>query len=250
MSVSSLNLKAVIVDDEPLARQIVREYLSHHPDIEVVAECANGFDAVKAVTELQPDLLFLDIQMPKLNGFEVLELIERKPAVVFTTAHDEFAVKAFEVHAVDYLLKPFSQDRFDQAMERLKRTLPSTSTTSLNELVSDVRRAAVPLDRVLIRDGAKVHIVPVATIDYIEAQDDYISIKAEGRSYLKQMTLSALEEQLDASKFIRVHRSYILNIERLSKIEPYAKDSRIAILKDGTRLQMSRAGYRKLREVL
>lgn len=243
---SSAKLKAVVVDDEPLARQIVREYLGRHQDIEVVAECANGFEVVKAVTELNPDVLFLDIQMPKLNGFEVLELIDRDVAVVFTTAHDEFAVKAFEVHAIDYLLKPFSQERFDEAVERARRTRPSARRKSLDELANDVHRSALPLDRILIRDGAKVHIIPAATIDYIEAQDDYVSIKAEGRTYLKQATLSALEKQLDAGKFIRIHRSYILNIERLAKIEPYAKDSRVVILKDGTRLQVSRAGYRKL----
>ncbi len=243
---SSVKLKAVVVDDEPLARQIVQEYLGRHQDIEVVAECANGFEVVKAVTELEPDMLFLDIQMPKLNGFEVLELIDRDVAVVFTTAHDEFAVKAFEVHAIDYLLKPFSQERFDEAVERARRTRPSARRKSLDELANDVRRSALPLDRVLIRDGAKVHIIPAATIDYIEAQDDYVSIKAEGRTYLKQATLSSLENQLDASKFIRIHRSYILNIERLAKIEAYAKDSRVVILKDGTRLRVSRAGYRKL----
>ncbi len=242
----SVKLKAVVVDDEPLARQIVQEYLGRHQDIEVVAECANGFEVVKTVTELEPDMLFLDIQMPKLNGFEVLELIDRNVAVVFTTAHDEFAVKAFEVHAIDYLLKPFSQERFDEAVERARRTRPSARKKSLDELANDVRRSAPPLDRILIRDGAKVHIIPAASIDYIEAQDDYVSIKAEGRRYLKQTTLSALEKQLDASKFIRIHRSYILNVERLAKIEPYAKDSRVVILKDGTRLRVSRAGYRKL----
>ncbi len=247
---ASRKINVIIVDDEPLARRIVREYLGRHPDMEVVAECANGFEAVKAVTELQPDILFLDIQMPKLSGFEVLELIERNIAVVFTTAHDQFAVKAFEVHALDYLLKPFSQERFDQAIERVRQSLPSTASTSLDELVRDVRRAAAPLDRLLIRSGAKVHIVPVNAIDYIEAQDDYVSIKTEGKSYLKQTTLSALEEQLDPNRFIRIHRSTILNIDRLVKIEPYAKDSRVAILKDGARLHVSRAGYQKLRALL
>lgn len=247
---SSSQCKAVIVDDEPLARQIVREYLSNHPDIVIAAECSNGFEAVKAVTELAPDILFLDIQMPKLNGFEVLELIDRDLAVVFTTAHDEFAVKAFEVHAVDYLLKPFSRERFDQAVLRARHMAPSASGVSLNSLMQDVRRAGAPVDRILIRDGAHVHIVPVAAISFLEAQDDYVSIKTEGKSYLKQTTLSALAEQLDPNRFIRIHRSFILNIERLSRIEPYAKDSRVAILHDGSRLPVSKSGYARIKKLL
>lgn len=244
---SEKKLSAIIVDDEPLARQLVREFLSHHPDIEIAAECANGFEAVKAVTELKPDILFLDIQMPKLNGFEVLELIEHDIVVIFTTAYDEFALKAFEVHAADYLLKPFRQERFDEALEQAKKKIGKRVSKTLDAIVGDSHTAHKPLERVLIRDGAKVNIIPVEKIDYIEAQDDYVSIKAEGKSHLKQTTLSTLEEELDATKFIRIHRSYILNIERLAKIEPYAKDSRVAILKDGTRLQVSRAGYAKLK---
>lgn len=247
---SSSQCKAVIVDDELLARQIVREYLSNHPDIVIAAECSNGFEAVKAVTELAPDILFLDIQMPKLNGFEVLELIDRDLAVVFTTAHDEFAVKAFEVHAVDYLLKPFSRERFDQAVLRARHMANSASGVSLNSLMQDVRRAGAPVDRILIRDGAHVHIVPVAAISFLEAQDDYVSIKTEGKSYLKQTTLSALAEQLDPNRFIRIHRSFILNIERLSRIEPYAKDSRVAILHDGSRLPVSKSGYARIKKLL
>ncbi len=247
---SSSQRKAIIVDDEPLARQIVREYLSNHPDIVLAAECSNGFEAVKAVTELAPDILFLDIQMPKLNGFEVLELIDRNLAVVFTTAHDEFAVKAFEVHAVDYLLKPFSRERFDHAVLRARHIVPSASGACLNSLMQDVRRAGAPVDRILIRDGAHVHIVPVGAISFLEAQDDYVSIKTEGKSYLKQTTLSALAEQLDPNRFIRIHRSFILNIERLSRIEPYAKDSRVAILHDGSRLPVSKSGYTRIKKLL
>jgi two-component system LytT family response regulator len=243
-------IKTVIVDDEPLARQLVREYLSHHADTEIVAECANGFDAVKGVTELKPDILFLDIQMPKLNGFEVLELIERDIVVIFTTAYDEFALRAFEVHAADYLLKPFSQERFDEALEQAKKKLGKRASGSLDAIVEDSHAAHKPLERILIRDGAKVNIIPVEKVDYIEAQDDYAAIKAEGKSHLKQITITSLEEQLDPRKFVRIHRSFILNIERLSKIELYAKDSRVAILKDGTRLQVSRSGYARLKEFL
>lgn len=241
-------LKAVIVDDEQLARQIVREFLSHHPDIEIVAECANGFEAVKAVTELKPDILFLDIQMPKLSGFEVLELIDHDVAVIFTTAYDEFALKAFEVHAADYLLKPFSRERFDEALEQAKKRIPDTAR--LDSLAEESALRTKPMERILVRDGAKVHVIPVEKIDYIEAQDDYVSIRVEGKNILKQARLSALEQQLDETKFIRIHRSFILNIERLAKIEPYAKDSRVAILRDGTRLQVSRAGYARLKEYL
>jgi two-component system LytT family response regulator len=249
--VSSHNLfKAVIVDDEPLARQLVHEYLSHHAEIDIVAECANGFEAVKAVSDFHPDILFLDIQMPKLNGFEVLELIEHDLTVIFTTAFDEFALKAFEVHAADYLLKPFSQERFDEALEQAKAKIGKRVSQSLDAIVDDSHSAHRPLERILIRDGAKVHIISTETIDYLEAQDDYVEIHADGKKHLKQTTLTTLEKELDEKKFVRIHRSYILNIERLAKIEPYAKDSRVAILKDGTQLQVSRSGYTKLKTLL
>lgn len=250
MATSEQKYNAVIVDDESLARQIVREYLSGHADIHIAAECANGFEAVKAVTELMPDILFLDIQMPKLNGFEVLELIEHDLAVVFTTAYDEFAVKAFEVHAADYLLKPFSKQRFDEALQQAKNKLGRPTGKAFNAIVEDSHSMHKPLERLLIRDGTKVHIIPAEQIDYIEAQDDYVAVKSGGKSHLKQTTLSKLEQDLAGEKFIRIHRSYILNIGRLAKIELYAKDSRVAILTDGTRLQVSRAGYTKLKEFL
>ncbi len=250
MPPSRNTLSAVIVDDEQLARQIVREFLLSHTDIQIIAECANGFEAVKAVTESKPDILFLDIQMPKLSGFEVLELIEHDLAVIFTTAYDEFALKAFEVHAADYLLKPFSQERFNEAVGQARKKLGANSANRLDAIIEESLLANKPVERILIRDGAKVHIIPSEKIDYIEAQDDYVAIKAEGKNHLKQTTLSTLEEGLDKKKFVRIHRSYILNMERLSKIELYAKDSRVAILTDGTRLQVSRAGYAKLKQHL
>jgi two-component system LytT family response regulator len=243
--------RAVIVDDEELARKLVVEYLSDHSDIEVVAECANGFEAVKAAAELSPDLLFLDIQMPKLDGFEVLDLLKKDIAVIFVTAYDEYALKAFEVHAVDYLLKPFSKDRFDEALVRAReRSGKNREAAKLAQIADEARHRATPIDRLLIRDGAKVHVIPVDTIDYIEAQDDYFLVRAEGKKLLRQGTLSSLEQELDPKHFPRIHRSYILNIDRLSKIELYAKDSRVAILTDGTRLQVSRAGYAKLKAML
>ena len=246
----SNKIRTLIVDDEDLARSLVREYLAAHPEVEVIGECANGFDAVKAITEMEPDLLFLDIQMPKLNGFEVLQLIEKNPAVVFVTAYDEYALKAFDVHAVDYLLKPFSKERFAEALLHVKETIGRKESRNLPRLVADEQPTKKPLDRLLIREGSKVHVIPVGKIDYIEAQDDYFSVRTEGKKLLKQGTLATLEEELDPQRFLRIHRSYILNIDRLSKIEPYAKDSRVAILTDGTRLQVSRAGYAKLKELL
>lgn len=243
-----MSIKAIIVDDEPLARQVVREYLSGHQDITVEAECANGFEAVKAVDELKPDLIFLDVQMPKLNGFEVLELIDHNAAVVFTTAYDEYALRAFEVHAADYLLKPFSRERFDEAVRQARARLSSAPV--LDALVEGNILSGKPAHRILVKDGAKVHIIPSHEIDYIEAQDDYAAIHAGGRTLLKQCTLGSLEHQLDPAMFIRTHRSYIININRLAKIEPYAKDSRVVILADGTRLQVSRSGYAKLKNLL
>lgn len=243
-------LKVIVVDDEPLARAVVREYLAAHPGIEVVAECANGFEAVKAVAELAPDLMFLDVQMPKLSGFEVLELIGRDLPVIFTTAYDQHALRAFEVHAVDYLLKPFSEERFAEALARARARLQAPSPDTVEALVSDARPRTGPLERVLIRDGSQVHVLPVGKIDYVEAQDDYVSFHAEGRQYLKDQTMAAVEAALDPARFVRIHRSYLLNIERIGRVELYAKDSRVAILRDGKRLPVSRAGYARLAKLL
>jgi two-component system, LytTR family, response regulator len=244
-------LRVVIVDDEPLARAVIREYLRAHADVEVLAECSNGFEAVKAVAEQSPDLVFLDVQMPKLNGFEVLELLGRDVPVVFTTAYDQYALRAFEVHAVDYLLKPFDERRFSEALSRARtRMATHQPSADLEALVSDTRRRQGPVERVLIRDGSQVHVLPVEKIDYIEAQDDYVSFKAEGKQYLKDQTMAALEATLDPNRFVRIHRSYLLNIDRIARVELYAKDSRVAILRDGIRLPVSRAGYARLAKLL
>ena len=238
-------MRVAIVDDELLARSVLREYLARHDDIDIVAECANGFDAVKAIAELEPELVFLDIQMPRLDGFEVAELIGAKTKLIFVTAYDQYALKAFECHALDYLLKPFSEQRFDQALAhaRANRSTPDT----VQMVAREAATRAAPLDRVLIRDGAKVHVIASARIDYIEAQDDYISIRSEGKSYLKSQRLSELEIQLDPAKFLRVHRSYLLNIDGIHRIEAATKDSHVAILRDETRIPVSKAGYQKLR---
>ncbi len=243
-------IRVLIVDDESLARSVLKEYLKEHTDAEVIGECANGFDAVKMITEQNPDLVFLDIQMPKLNGFEVLELIEKKVHVIFVTAFDQYALKAFEVHAADYLLKPFSRERFDEAMAQAKKHILSNSLPDIEDIAADAQPADKILERILVREGSQVHVIPAASIDYIEAQDDYVDIHAGGKAYLKQQRLSYLEAALDQKRFIRIHRSYILNIERMAKIELYAKDSRMVILKDGTKLNVSRAGYEKLRYLL
>ena len=247
-------IRAMIVDDEELARQVLREYLSAHPEVEVIAECSNGFEAVKAVAESKPDLVLLDIQMPKLDGFEVLELIGADAAaVIFVTAHDNHAIRAFEVHAVDYLLKPVSAARFEAALDRAKKRLrdhPPPAPVPAAELAAAARPPAQFLDRIPVRNGSKVFIIPVAKLDYVEAQDDYVALASQGTKHLKQQTIAALEAALDPSRFLRIHRSYIVNLERVVKIEPYAKDSHVAVLADGVQLPVSRAGYVRLRAFL
>jgi two-component system LytT family response regulator len=236
-------LRAVIVDDEELARAYLRELLRTHPEIEVAAECANGFEAVKAIAEVSPDLLFLDVQMPKLDGFEVLELIDPGPAVVFVTAFDQYAMRAFDAQAVDYLLKPFDADRFERAIERAK--------ARIGERTAPISRApAERPQRIVVKDGTRVHVIPLDKLDYIEAQDDYVALHSAGKSHLKQQSIAGLEATLDPARFVRIHRSAIVNLERVARIEPYGKDSRVAILTDGTRLPVSRTGYARLLEVM
>jgi two-component system LytT family response regulator len=246
-------IRAVIVDDEELARQVLREFLSSHPEVEIAAECANGFEAVKAVAEQKPDLVFLDIQMPKLDGFEVLELIGPGAAVVFVTAYDSYAIKAFEVHAVDYLLKPIGAERFEAALERAKERLGGKlpqQTLPPTELAAAARPPSQYLDRIPVRDGTRVFIIPVSKLDYAEAQDDYVALASEGKKHLKQQTISSLETALDPSRFLRIHRSYIVNLERVARVEPYSKDSHVAVLANGTQLPVSKAGYTRLRAFL
>jgi two-component system LytT family response regulator len=245
---SRARLRVVIVDDEEPARLALRQDLAALDDVEVVAECANGFEAVKVVADLRPDLILLDVQMPKLDGFEVLELVGGEVPVVFVTAYDEFAIKAFDVHAVDYLLKPVGQTRLAAALDRARAR--QTAGPSPAALKATARPPGAPLERVVIRDGAQVHVVAAEKIDYVEAQDDYVGIRTGGRTLLKEQTLGDLEGQLDARRFVRIHRSYLLNIERLSRVELYAKDSRLAILNDGTKLPVSRAGYQRLQQLL
>lgn len=249
MSSQQKRIGALIVDDEELARHIVRELLAAHPEIEVLAECANGFAAVKAFAEHKPSLIFLDVQMPKLTGFDVLELIGEDVCVIFTTAYDQYAMRAFEVHAVDYLLKPIGKQRFEEALEHAKRRL-GAKMPAASELAAAARAPQQFLERLVVKDGTKVTLIPVAKLDYAEAQDDYVALASQGKKHLKQQTIASLEACLDPNFFVRVHRSYIVNLERVTRIEPYGKDSRLAILADGTRLPVSRAGYARLKTLL
>lgn len=243
-------IRAVIVDDEELARQIVREMLKPYADIEIMAECANGFDAVRTISELKPDLVFLDIQMPKLDGFEVLELIGRDFAVIFATAYDEHALRAFEVHAVDYLLKPFRAERFDAALKRARERIGQKLPAQPEQLAAAARAPGQYAERIVVKDGTRVQIIPVAKLDYVEAQDDYIALASAGKKYLKQQTISSLEASLDPNTFVRIHRSCIVNLERVTRLEPFGKDTHVAILNDGARLPVSRAGHARLKDFL
>lgn len=241
--------RALIVDDEELARHIIRELLQPHSEIEVIAECANGFDAVKAFAEHKPDLVFLDVQMPKLTGFDVLELIGDEVSVIFVTAYDQYAMRAFEVHAVDYLLKPIGKQRFEEALERAKARL-GEKMPSAQKLADSARPPRQFLERVVVKDGTRVTLIPIAKLDYVEAQDDYVALASQGKKHLKQQTIASLEACLDPNCFVRIHRSYIVNLERVVRIEPYGKDSRLAILNDGARLPVSRTGYARLQSLL
>jgi two-component system LytT family response regulator len=242
MNLETRRIKVLIVDDEALARRLIREYLGSHPDIDIVGESEQGLDAVKDITEMNPDLVFLDIQMPKLTGLEVLELTSRKSGVIFTTAYDQYALKAFDLHAVDYLLKPFSQARFDEALAQARRSL-GIDAPALGQLLAD---AATRLTRILVRDRHQVHVLPVEQVAYVQAQDDYVCIRSEGRDYLKTQSLSELAAQLDPMQFVRVHRSYLLNLAHLQTLERSSKDSYVALTRCGQQIPISRAGYDRL----
>ena len=243
-------LRVLIVDDEEPARTLLREYLARAGGVEVVGECRNGFEAVKAVNDLQPDLLFLDIQMPKLNGFEVLELLGREVAVVFATAFDEHAIKAFEVNAVDYLLKPVSPERVSAALEKARKRVAARVPMPVAELAAAARPAGQTASRLVVRQGPRVHVIPADKLDYAEAQDDYVNLHAEGKAHLKQQTLADLERSLDPARFVRIHRSYLLNLDRLARIDTEGGEPKAVVLHDGTRLPLSRSGYGRLKGLL
>ena len=246
-------LRAVVVDDEPPARALLREYLGAHGDVEVVAECADGFEAVKRIGELRPDLVFLDIQMPRLTGFEVLELLDPGPAVVFVTAYDEHALRAFEVNAVDYLLKPYGRERLAEALGRARERLRAAGAAPAIQAAKLAASARPPghfAERILIRDGSQVHVIPAERVDFVEAQDDYVGVHAEGKMHLRAQTLSELADSLDPQRFVRVHRSYLVNLDRVARLETYTKDSRVVVLHGGREIPVSRSGYARLREMM
>jgi two-component system LytT family response regulator len=244
--------KIVIIDDEPLARSIVIEYLQQNKNFEVVAECNNGFEGVKAIMQHKPDLVFLDIQMPKINGFEMLELLDQLPSVIFATAFDEYAIKAFEANAVDYLLKPFSKERFNTALEKwsAKQNGTPVAEKNISNLLDQSEKQPDEKNRIVVKSNNEITIVPVNDVFYVEAYDDYVKIFTRDNYYLKKKTMSYYENVLDPSKFFRVHRSFIINLQQLTRIEPMEKNSYIALLKNGKKIPLSRTGYVKLKEKL
>jgi two-component system LytT family response regulator len=244
-------MRAILIDDEPLARAIVKEYLQRYPAIEIAAECNDGFEGVKAIQQYRPDLIFLDIQMPKINGFEMLELVEEPPAVIFTTAFDEYAIKAFETHAVDYLLKPFSQERFDKAIEKyLNQQGLQQQAAATDHLLREGIKLPSQADRIVVKNGGKIKIIPLAAIYYIEAADDYVKIHTREGYLLKNRTMAFYEKTLPPDRFVRVHRSYLVNIQEITRIDPYEKESYVVVLKSGAQLPVSKAGYARLKDVL
>ena len=244
-------MRVLIIDDEPLARMVITEYLRSYPQIEVLQECNDGFEGVKAIAQYQPDLIFLDIQMPKINGFEMLELIDAPPAVIFTTAFDEYAIRAFEEHAVDYLLKPFSKQRFDKAMTKWLDQYQTTETAqNTKQFLESLPSASPKNERVVVKTGTKIKIIPVNDILYLEADDDYVKIHTSEGSFLKNKTMAYFEQMLDPGQFVRVHRSHMIRIQEITRIDPYEKENHIAILRSGQKVPVSKTGYGKLKQNL
>lgn len=244
-------INVVIIDDEPLARSIVTEYLKTETGYTVVSSCADGFEGIKSIQQYKPELIFLDIQMPRLNGFEMLELVDKMPVVIFTTAFDEYAIKAFEQHAIDYLLKPFSKERFLSALSKSSQRLDySAESASNNNFTSSMTLLPSRHDRVVVKTGTKIQVIPIADIHYFEADDDYVSIHTAKDSYLKNRTLNYFEKLLDPDQFLRVHRSYLLKVQEITRIDPYLKDSYLAVLRSGAQIPVSRSGYSRLKDKL
>lgn len=244
-------IRCVIIDDEPLARELLADYLSSFPEVELVGAFQDGFEGFKGITEQKPDLVFLDIEMPKINGFELLELLDEPPCVIFTTAYDSYAIQAFERQAIDYLLKPFSVDRLRKALEKAHRQLlePGELSSRLFALHEEppIREY---LNRVVVKTGTRIHILPVDAITVFSAEGDYVKIVSEGKGYLKLGTMGYFEKVLNPEEFTRIHRSHLVNVSMISKIEPFQKENFLAYLKDGTQLPVSKKGMSKLRKVL
>ena len=244
-------IKTIIVDDENLARKIVKAYLKNYPDFEIIAECTNGFEAIKMINELQPDLIFLDIQMPKLNGFEMLELLDKPPIIIFTTAFDQYALKAFEVNAVDYLLKPFSQERFKEAIDKALIHLEEKDKQSekIKKIIHHFDENIEYLERITYKAGSKISIIPIERVQWLEAQDDYVMLHTTEGKFLKQKTMKYYEDHLAPNDFIRIHRSFIVKLTEIKQIELFEKESYRVILKEGKLLPVSKTGYAKLKEI-
>ena len=244
-------IKIILIDDESLARDLVKNYLTDYPNVEVLSECSDGFQGIKAIQELQPDLIFLDVQMPKLTGFELLEILEKPPVIIFTTAYNEYAIKAFELNAVDYLLKPFSKERFSKAIEKAqeKISLKETEGDKLKNLSTTIS-TNTSIERIVVKTGTKIQVIPINSLLYIEAQDDYVMLYTAEGKHLKQQTMKYYEQNLDNTSFLRIHRSYIVNIHEVVKIESYEKESYQAVLKNNTKLPVSKTGYTILKKTL
>ncbi|PSL31776.1 LytR/AlgR family response regulator transcription factor [Chitinophaga ginsengisoli] len=243
-------IKAVIIDDEPLAREIVKEYLLSFPQVQLMQECGDGFEGLKAIQQQQPDIIFLDVQMPKINGFEMLELVEELPAVIFTTAFEEHAIRAFEVNAVDYLLKPFSKERFDKAVQKWLDRRVADELQQTAAVLETAAASPLQSNRVVVKISGKIKIIPVQDIHYLEAADDYVKIVTPEGTFLKNKTMQFFETSLDPQQFARVHRSYMLNINQVTRIEPYEKENHLAILKTGAKVPVSKTGYPRLKAAL
>lgn len=248
-------IRTLIIDDEHLAREIIRTYLQQDDQIEIIGECDNGFDGFKQINELKPDLVFLDIMMPKLTGFEMLELLEDPPVIVFSTAYDEYAIEAFEKNAVDYLLKPYSGERFHEALGKAKSKVNTATTeeikgTGLAAVLEEHYEKVELISRVAVKTGSKIHIISVDKIQYLEAMDDYVKLYTPSGNFLKQNTMKYYEEHLPPNDFLRIHRSYIVRLKEIERLELLGKDSHVVLLNDGTQLAVSRSGYTRLKEAL
>ncbi|MBW6502225.1 MAG: LytTR family transcriptional regulator DNA-binding domain-containing protein [Bacteroidales bacterium] len=245
-------IRTVIIDDEAPARDLIKHYLKEFDYIEVIAECSDGFSGLKSISFMKPDLVFLDIQMPRLTGIEMVEVLTEKPEIIFTTAYDQFAIRAFELNAVDYLLKPFPKRRFLDAVAKAVERIQSgeSGRVPAGKLLEKRPESGPPVNRVVVRKGNAINVIPVGQIRYVEAQDDYVMIHHAGGKALKQQTMKYYEDNLPKADFVRIHRSYLVRVEDIKRIEPYGKETHVAILHSGDKLPVSRSGYKQLKEEL
>lgn len=239
-------MRTLIIDDEPLARSLLAELLEEEKDIRIIGECGDGFEGLKSVQELQPDLIFLDIQMPKITGFEMLELLDNPPKVIFTTAYDEYALKAFDVNAVDYLLKPVNPQRLHKALDKAR----AGNDHDTQQFRDKLPQLPEQTQRIVVKVNGNIKILPLAEVFYLESADDYVKVHASDKYYLKHQTMGRFEAQLPQQQFVRIHRSYMANVQHIHKLDLYEKDQYCVVLRNDVRLPVSRSGYSKLKEVL